>query len=66
MCKVDFVIKFLRNEGFGMSGFFVIFVDLFVLISEYCGFGMVLKIVLFGNLYVVDLVKLEVWVDRIQ
>lgn len=48
-CEVDFLIKFLRIEGFGISGFRVIFVDLFVFVSGNCGFGMVLKKLFFGK-----------------
>lgn len=48
-CEIDFVIKLFRIEGFGISGFRVIFVDLFVFVSGNCGFGMVLKKLFFGK-----------------
>ena len=64
--NIDLDIKPSRNEGFGMSGFLAISVDLPVLISEHCGLGMVLNFVLFGNSQVVDSVKPEVWDNWIK
>lgn len=38
-----------------MSGFFVIFVNFFVFVSVYCGFGVVLKYLFIGVNCVVEL-----------
>lgn len=55
-----------RFEGFGLSGFYVIFVSVFVFVSRNFGFGMVLKMLFFGVNYVVEFDDFEVWVNKIK
>lgn len=65
-CEVDFVVMFLRIEGFGLIGFEVLLVGLFVFVSWNFGFGEIIKNLLFGFLFVIDFEDFIVWVKVIE
>ncbi|XP_068739984.1 uncharacterized protein [Montipora capricornis] len=66
LCEVDLVIKPSRTEGYGMSGLLAISANLPVLVSAYCGLGVVLKHLRTGANCVVESDDAQVWADKIK
>lgn len=66
LCEVDLVIKPSRTEGYGMSGLLAISANLPVLVSAYCGLGVVLKHLPTGANCVVESDDAQVWADKIK